>query len=186
MVRQAIANAITTKPGVPPQWSSSGRRRRRVPTSAACRGGHRVHVRPPAGDHTRSRAGQRGQAPGEMGHAVVGLLDSINRLGRAYNLAAPRRAGSVRWFDSTGSTRPSGSWAGPQHRGRRLAHDLATAGSRPGHDDTLISRSQGHRNAEPSSTAGRRQAGFPAIDSSLQTRKEEMLLSKTSWPSPSS
>ena len=49
----------------------------------------------------------------EMGHDVVVLLDSITRLGRAYNLAAHRPAGGSCPAASTRPrcTRPSGSSA---------------------------------------------------------------------------
>ena len=94
MVLQSIANAIThEQPRVPPH----GRPRRR-----AARGGHRhaalgerrgdrLDLRPPAEDHTTlaELAIERAKRLVELGHDVVVLLDSITRLGRAYNLAAP-------------------------------------------------------------------------------------------------
>ena len=71
--------------------------------------------RPPT-DHTMvaELAIERAKRLVELGHDVVVLLDSITRLGRAYNLAAPA-AGASSPVVSTPrrSTRPSGSSARP-------------------------------------------------------------------------
>ncbi len=80
----------------------------------------------PAEDHTTvaELAIERAKRLVELGHDVVVLLDSITRLGRAYNLAAPglgphplgrrRRLGAL----------PAEALLrrGAQHRERRLAH----------------------------------------------------------------
>jgi len=105
----------------------------------------------------------------ELGHDVVLLLDSITRLGRAYNLAAPASgrilSGGV---DSTRSTRRSGSSA------RRatsrtagsltiLATALVETGSADGRGD--LRGVQGHR--QHGAQAGRKLADkriFPAVD----------------------
>jgi transcription termination factor Rho len=82
-------------------WScSSTSAPKRSPT---CSARSRVRSSPPPSTvrrrpHDGRRAGHRArQAPGRDGHDVVVLLDSITRLGRAYNLAAPPRAHPVRW-----------------------------------------------------------------------------------------
>ena len=74
----------------------------------------------PADDHTTvAGAGHRGQAPVELGHDVVVLLDSMTRLGRAYNLAPARAASSP--AVSTGGALPAEAVLrrGAQHRERR-------------------------------------------------------------------
>jgi transcription termination factor Rho len=71
--------------------------------------------RPPQ-DHTTvaELAIERAKRLVELGHDVVVLLDSITRLGRAYNLARRRRAGSCPVVSiRPRCTRPSGSWARP-------------------------------------------------------------------------
>ena len=79
----------------------------------------------PAEDHTviAELAIERAKRLVELGHDVVVLLDSMTRLGRAYNLAAPASGPHpVRWC---GLQRPLPAEAvlrrRPQHRGRRLA-----------------------------------------------------------------
>ena len=72
-------------------WSTSGPRR--SPTCSArsrARSSPRPSTGPPA-DHTTvaELAIERAKRLVELGHDVVVLLDSITRLGRAYNLAAP-------------------------------------------------------------------------------------------------
>jgi transcription termination factor Rho len=66
----------------------------------------------PASDHTTvaELAIERAKRLVELGHDVVVLLDSITRLGRAYNIAAPA-SGRILSGASTPapSTRPSGS-----------------------------------------------------------------------------
>ncbi len=69
----------------------------------------------PADDHTTvaELAIERAKRLVELGHDVVVLLDSITRLGRAYNLARPgQRPDPVRWCRlRRRCTRPSGSSA---------------------------------------------------------------------------
>ncbi len=85
----------------------------------------------------------------ELGHDVVVLLDSITRLGRAYNLGAPglrphphrrRRLGGALPAEALPRRRP-------QHRERRLAHDLRDRARRDrvGHGHGDLRGVQGHR-----------------------------------------
>jgi transcription termination factor Rho len=70
----------------------------------------------PADDHTTvaELAIERAKRLVELGHDVVVLLDSITRLGRAYNLAAPPAAGSCPVASTPARcTRRSGSSAPP-------------------------------------------------------------------------
>jgi transcription termination factor Rho len=84
--------------------------------------------RPPQ-DHTTvaELAIERAKRLVELGHDVVVLLDSITRLGRAYNLAAPAR----RYRLDGAVPAEAVPRRGPQHRERWLAHD---PGDGPGRD----------------------------------------------------
>ena len=79
----------------------------------------------PAEDHTTvaELAIERAKRLVELGHDVVVLLDSITRLGRAYNLAAPRqRPHPVRWCRLDRALPAEAVLRRrPQHRERRLA-----------------------------------------------------------------
>jgi transcription termination factor Rho len=124
----------------------------------------------------------------ELGHDVVVLLDSITRLGRAYNLGAPPRAGSSPAASTRRrSTRRSASSARP-------ATSRAAARSRssppPGRDrlgdgHRDLRGVQGHRQRR--AQARPRLADkriFPAIDVDASgTRKEEILLAPRSCAS---
>ena len=82
--------------------------------------------RPPQ-DHTQiaELSIERAKRLVEMGHDVVVLLDSITRLGRAYNLASPgQRPHPVRWCRLDRAVPAQAvPRRGPQHRERRLADD---------------------------------------------------------------
>ena len=86
------------QPRVPPHGRPRRRAARGGHRHAARREGrgHRLDLRPPAEDHTTvaELAIERAKRLVEMGHDVVVLLDSITKLGRAYNLAARRAAAS--------------------------------------------------------------------------------------------
>ena len=79
----------------------------------------------PAEDHTTvaELAIERAKRLVELGHDVVVLLDSITRLGRAYNLAAPaQRPDPVRWCRLHRAVPAEAVLRRrPQHRERRLA-----------------------------------------------------------------
>ena len=80
--------------------------------------------RPPQ-DHTTvaELAIERAKRLVELGHDVVVLLDSITRLGRAYNLAAPASGPDpVRWYRLDRAVPAQAvPRRGPQHRERRVA-----------------------------------------------------------------
>ena len=81
--------------------------------------------RPPS-DHTQAAelAIERAKRLVEQGKDVVVLLDSITRLGRAYNNASPARAASCPVVSTRPRcTRQAVPGRGAQHRGRRLADD---------------------------------------------------------------
>ena len=139
----------------------------------------------PASDHTTvaELAIERAKRLVEMGHDVVVLLDSITRLGRAYNLAAPASgrilSGGV---DSTALYPPKrflGAARNIENGGSLtiLATALVETGSTM--DTVIFEEFKGTGNAELK--LDRRIADkrvFPAVDvGDSGTRKEELLLS---------
>ncbi len=137
-----------------------------------------------AEDHTTvaELAIERAKRLVEMGHDVVVLLDSITRLGRAYNLAAPASgrimSGGV---DSTALYPPKrffGAARNIEHGGSLtiLATALIETGSRA--DEVIFEEFKGTGNME---LRLRRELAdkriFPAIDVDASgTRKEELLM----------
>ncbi|WP_432187716.1 transcription termination factor Rho [Streptomyces sp. Tue6028] len=138
----------------------------------------------PAEDHTTvaELAIERAKRLVELGHDVVVLLDSITRLGRAYNLAAPAsgriRSGGVdstalyppkRFFGAARNIEDGGSLT-------ILATALVDTGSRM--DEVIFEEFKGTGNAElklDRKLADKRI--FPAVDVDASgTRKEEILL----------
>ena len=138
----------------------------------------------PADDHTTvaELAIERAKRLVELGHDVVVLLDSITRLGRAYNLAAPASgrilSGGVdstalyppkRFFGAARNIEDGGSLT-------ILATALVDTGSRM--DEVIFEEFKGTGNAElklDRKLADKRI--FPAVDVDASgTRKEEILL----------
>jgi transcription termination factor Rho len=139
----------------------------------------------PADDHTTvaELAIERARRLVELGHDVVVLLDSITRLGRAYNLAAPASgrilSGGVdssalyppkRFFGAARNIENGGSLT-------ILATALVETGSKM--DEVIFEEFKGTGNMElklSRSLADKRI--FPAVDVDASgTRKEEILLS---------
>ncbi len=140
----------------------------------------------PADDHTTvaELAIERAKRLVELGHDVVVLLDSITRLGRAYNLAAPASgrilSGGVdssalyppkRFFGAARNIENGGSLT-------ILATALIETGSKM--DEVIFEEFKGTGNMElrlSRQLADRRI--FPAIDVNASgTRREEILMSK--------
>ena len=147
----------------------------------------------PAEDHTTiaELAIERAKRLVEMGQDVVVLLDSITRLGRAYNLAAPASgrilSGGV---DSSALYPPKrffGAARNIEHGGSLtiLATALVETGSKM--DEVIFEEFKGTGNMElklSRQLADRRI--FPAVDVNASgTRREEILISpeelKVSW-----
>jgi transcription termination factor Rho len=147
----------------------------------------------PAEDHTTvaELAIERAKRLVELGHDVVVLLDSMTRLGRAYNLAAPASgrilSGGV---DSSALYPPKrffGAARNIEHGGSLtvLATALVETGSKM--DEVIFEEFKGTGNMELK--LDRRLADkriFPAVDvDSSGTRKEELLLApeelKITW-----
>ena len=147
----------------------------------------------PAEDHTTvaELAIERAKRLVEMGHDVVVLLDSITRLGRAYNLAAPTSgrvlSGGVdasalyppkRFFGAARNIENGGSLT-------ILATALVETGSKM--DEVIFEEFKGTGNSElrlSRQLADKRI--FPAVDvNASSTRREEMLLApdevKVTW-----
>ncbi|MEU8142753.1 transcription termination factor Rho [Nonomuraea sp. NPDC048901] len=140
----------------------------------------------PAEDHTTvaELAIERAKRLVELGHDVVVLLDSITRLGRAYNLAAPASgrilSGGV---DSTALYPPKrffGAARNIENGGSLtiLATALVETGSKM--DEVIFEEFKGTGNMElklSRSLADKRI--FPAVDvDASSTRKEEILMAK--------
>ena len=138
----------------------------------------------PASDHTTvaELAIERAKRLVEMGHDVVVLLDSITKLGRAYNLAAPASgrimSGGV---DSSALYPPKrffGAARNIEHGGSLtiLATALVETGSKM--DEVIFEEFKGTGNMElklDRQLANRRI--FPAVDVNASgTRREEILL----------
>jgi transcription termination factor Rho len=187
MVLQAIANAITkNNPECHLMVVLVDERPEEVTDMQRSVKGEVIHSTfdRPADDHTMvaELAIERAKRLVELGHDVVVLLDSITRLGRAYNLAAPASgrilSGGV---DSTALYPPKrffGAARNIENGGSLtiLATALIETGSRM--DEVIFEEFKGTGNME---VRLRRELAdkrvFPAIDvDASSTRKEEILL----------
>jgi len=141
----------------------------------------------PPGDHTAlaELAIERAKRLVEMGQDVVVLLDSITRLGRAYNLAAPARGRTMSGgIDSTALYPPKrflGAARNIEHGGSLtiLATALVETGSAM--DTVIFEEFKSTGNAELKLDRGlAEQRIFPAIDVAASgTRHDEAILSPT-------
>jgi transcription termination factor Rho len=187
MILQAIANAITkNNPECHLMVVLVDERPEEVTDMQRTVKGEVIHSTfdHPADDHTTvaELAIERAKRLVEMGHDVVVLLDSITRLGRAYNQAAPASgrilSGGV---DSTALYPPKrffGAARNIENGGSLtiLATALIETGSRA--DEVIFEEFKGTGNME---LRLRRELAekriFPAIDVDASgTRKEELLL----------
>jgi transcription termination factor Rho len=187
MVLQAIANAITTNNpechlmvvlvDERPEEVTDMQRSVRGEVIAS------TFDRPP-GDHTSvaELSIERAKRLVEMGHDVVVLLDSITRLGRAYNLAAPASgrilSGGV---DSTALFPPKrflGAARNIENGGSLTIFATALVETGSTGDTVIFEEFKGTGNAElklDRKIADKRV--FPAVDvDQSSTRKEELLL----------
>jgi transcription termination factor Rho len=187
MVLQAIANAITTNnPEVHLMVVLVDERPEEVTDMQRTVKGEVIASTfdRPAGDHTTvaELAIERAKRLVELGHDVVVLLDSMTRLGRAYNLSAPASgrilSGGVdssalyppkRFFGAARNIENGGSLT-------ILATALVETGSKM--DEVIFEEFKGTGNMELK--LDRRLADkrvFPAVDVDASgTRKEELLL----------
>ncbi len=189
MVLQAIANAITrNNPECHLMVVLVDERPEEVTDMQRTVKGEIIHSTfdRPAEDHTTvaELAIERAKRLVELGHDVVVLLDSITRLGRAYNLAAPASgrilSGGV---DSTALYPPKrffGAARNIENGGSLtiLATALVETGSKM--DEVIFEEFKGTGNMELKlnrSLADKRI--FPAVDvDASSTRKEEILMGK--------
>ena len=138
----------------------------------------------PADDHTTvaELAIERAKRLVEMGHDVVVLLDSITKLGRAYNLAAPASGRILSGGVDSAALYPPKKFFGAARNIENggsltiLATALVETGSRM--DEVIFEEFKGTGNMElklDRQLANRRI--FPAVDvNNSGTRKEEILL----------
>ena len=147
----------------------------------------------PAEDHTivAELAIERAKRLVELGHDVVVLLDSMTRLGRAYNLAAPASGRILSGGVDSAALYPPKKFFGAARNIENggsltiLATALVETGSRM--DEVIFEEFKGTGNMELK--LDRRLADkriFPAVDvDSSGTRKEEILLApdelKVTW-----
>ena len=188
MILQAIANAITTNnPECHLMVVLVDERPEEVTDMQRTVKGEVIAStfdRPPS-DHTTisELAIERAKRLVEMGHDVVVLLDSITRLGRAYNLAAPASgrilSGGV---DSTALYPPKrflGAARNIEDGGSLTIFATALVETGSTMDTVIFEEFKGTGNAEiklDRKIADRRT--FPAVDiNQSSTRKEELLLS---------
>jgi transcription termination factor Rho len=139
----------------------------------------------PADDHTTvaELAIERAKRLVELGHDVVVLLDSMTRLGRAYNLSAPASGRILSGGVDSAALYPPKKFFGAarniEHGGSLtiLATALVETGSRM--DEVIFEEFKGTGNMELK--LDRRLADkriFPAVDVDASgTRKEELLMS---------
>ncbi len=187
MVLQSIANAITTNnPEVYLMVVLVDERPEEVTDMQRSVKGEVIAStfdRPP-GDHTTvaELSIERAKRLVEMGHDVVVLLDSITRLGRAYNLAAPASgrilSGGV---DSTALFPPKrflGAARNIEDGGSLTIFATALVETGSAGDTVIFEEFKGTGNAElklDRKIADKRT--FPAVDvDQSSTRKEELLL----------
>ena len=140
----------------------------------------------PADDHTTAAelAIERAKRLVELGHDVVVLLDSMTRLGRAYNIAAPASGRILSGGVDSAALYPPKKFFGAarniEHGGSLtiLASALVETGSRM--DEVIFEEFKGTGNLE---IRLRREYAdkriFPAIDvDASSTRREELLMGK--------
>jgi len=187
MVMQAIANAITTNnPEVHLMVVLVDERPEEVTDMQRAVRGEVIASTfdRPADDHTTvaELAIERAKRLVEMGHDVVVLLDSITKLGRAYNLAAPASGRILSGGVDSAALYPPKKFFGAARNIEDggsltiLATALVETGSRM--DEVIFEEFKGTGNMElklDRQLANRRI--FPAVDvNNSGTRKEEILL----------
>jgi transcription termination factor Rho len=187
MVMQAIANAITTNsPECHLMVVLVDERPEEVTDMQRAVKGEVISSTfdRPADDHTTvaELAIERAKRLVEMGHDVVVLLDSITKLGRAYNLAAPASGRILSGGVDSAALYPPKKFFGAarniEHGGSLtiLATALVETGSRM--DEVIFEEFKGTGNMElklDRQLANRRI--FPAVDvNNSGTRREEILL----------
>ncbi len=188
MVLQAVANAIAqNNPEVHLMVVLIDERPEEVTDLQRTVQGEVIHSTfdRPARDHTAlaELAVERAKRLVEQGHDVVMLLDSITRLGRAYNLAAPSSSRILAGGVATTAIYPPKKFFGAARNIENggsltiLATALVETGSRM--DDVFFEEYKGTGNMElklDRSLADRRV--FPAVDIEASgTRRDELLMS---------
>ncbi|TDE33866.1 transcription termination factor Rho [Actinomadura sp. 6K520] len=188
MVMQALANAIAqNNPEVHLMVVLVDERPEEVTDMERSIHGEVIHSTfdRPAQEHTAlaELAVERAKRLVEQGHDVVMLLDSITRLGRAYNLAAPSSSRILAGGVATTAIYPPKKFFGAARNIENggsltiLATALVETGSRM--DDVFFEEYKGTGNMElklDRSLADRRV--FPAVDIEASgTRRDELLMS---------
>ncbi|WP_084071819.1 transcription termination factor Rho [Knoellia sinensis] len=187
MVMQAIANAITTNnPEVHLMVVLVDERPEEVTDMQRAVKGEVIASTfdRPAEDHTTvaELSIERAKRLVEMGHDVVVLLDSITKLGRAYNLAAPASGRILSGGVDSAALYPPKKFFGAARNIENggsltiLATALVETGSRM--DEVIFEEFKGTGNMELKLDRGlSNRRIFPAVDvNNSGTRREEILL----------
>ncbi|HEX6917098.1 MAG TPA: transcription termination factor Rho, partial [Phycicoccus sp.] len=187
MVMQAIANAITTNnPEVHLMVVLVDERPEEVTDMQRAVKGEVISSTfdRPADDHTTvaELSIERAKRLVEMGHDVVVLLDSITKLGRAYNLAAPASGRILSGGVDSAALYPPKKFFGAARNIENggsltiLATALVETGSRM--DEVIFEEFKGTGNMELKLDRGlANRRIFPAVDvNNSGTRREEILL----------
>lgn len=188
MVMQAVANAIAqNNPEVHLMVVLIDERPEEVTDMERSVRGEVIHSTfdRPAQDHTAlaELAVERAKRLVEQGHDVVMLLDSITRLGRAYNLAAPSSSRILAGGVATTAIYPPKKFFGAARNIENggsltiLATALVETGSRM--DDVFFEEYKGTGNMELKLDRGLADRRiFPAVDIEASgTRRDELLMS---------
>ncbi len=139
--------------------------------------------RPPA-DHTlvAELAIERAKRLVELGHDVVVLLDSLTRLGRAYNLAAPANGRVLGGLVDASAVHPTKEFFGAARKledaGSLTILATVSVGTGSGTDEFFLEELEGTANLELVLSADRAAKGIvPAVDVAASgTRHEDRLL----------
>ncbi|HET7761469.1 MAG TPA: transcription termination factor Rho [Phycicoccus sp.] len=187
MVMQAIANAITTNnPEVHLMVVLVDERPEEVTDMQRAVKGEVISSTfdRPADDHTTvaELSIERAKRLVEMGHDVVVLLDSLTKLGRAYNLAAPASGRILSGGVDSAALYPPKKFFGAARNIENggsltiLATALVETGSRM--DEVIFEEFKGTGNMELKLDRGlANRRIFPAVDvNNSGTRREEILL----------
>jgi transcription termination factor Rho len=138
----------------------------------------------PAADHTivAELAIERAKRLVELGHDVVVLLDSLTRLGRAYNLAAPANGHVLAGIVDASAVHPTKEFFGAARKiedaGSLTVLATVAVGTGSATDEFFLEEIAGTENLELALSADRAAKGIvPAVDVTASgTRHEEKLL----------
>ena len=184
---RSIAQSVTRQQLRVPRDGGAGRHApgggHRLPALGQGRG-RRLDLRPAAGrPHAVAElAIERAKRLVELGHDVVVLLDSLTRLGRAYNLAAPANGRVLGGLVDASAVHPTKEFFGAARKiedaGSLTILATVSVGTGSATDEFFLEELAGTANLELVLSAERAAQGIvPAVDVAASgTRHEEKLL----------